>query len=302
MSLRSRALLIGALAGAAVLGIVLALLIGSAVGGGEGPLGADDSTAPPTSSGQASQEEVTPADETTTTTSQEPAPGIQQDAADFLSAYTSDAEDTEWTKALAPVTTPQMLASLTTSDRSVASTLAGTTLGDPQSAQIPVLNGGQTVATLHLIQVPEDDEGIITEATPWQVDYIDFTEPPEDTALPLSSSTNREIAVAIQPALAAVVAQPGGLTDSDRKSQISEAFTDADQALKIERAAGPEQRITMGNIHDVQLGTDEDGNLTATVTTPWQIDGDPMVQWTSLTVTLTRDAAGTWAAVDATAD
>lgn len=56
----------------------------------------------------------------------------------------------------------------------------------------------------------------------------------------------------------------------------------------------------MGNVHDVQLGTDDDGNLTATVIAPWQIDGDPLVQWSTLTVTLTRDAAGHWAAVDAT--
>ena len=134
----------------------------------------------------------------------------------------------------------------------------------------------------------------------WQVSHIDFTSPPEATALPLSSLSNREIAAAIQPAVATVLAQPGGLTDKDRAAQISAGFTDADEALDIKRAAGPDKRITMGNIHDVQLGTDQHGNLTATVVAPWQIDGETLAQWTTLTVTLTRDDAGTWAAVDAT--
>src|SRR5699024_3616925 len=103
-----------------------------------------------------------------------------------------------------------------------------------------------------------------------------------------------------QPAVATVLAQPGGLTDKDRAAQISAGFTDADEALDIKRAAGPDKRITMGNIHDVQLGTDQHGNLTPTVVVPWQIDGEALVQRTTLTLTLTRDNAGTWAAVDAT--
>lgn len=302
MSLRSRALLIGVLAGAVVVGIVLALLISSAVGGGETPLGDSDDTTPaasPSSSAPASEAETTPAAEDTTPTV-DLTPGIQQDAADFLTAYTSDADDEAWTKALTPLTTPELLASLATSDRGVATSLAGATVGEPQGSQVPVRNGADTIATLHLVQVPEDDEGIIAEDTPWQVAYVDLSSPPEATALPLSTLTNREIAAAIQPALATVLAQPGGLTDEDRAAQISEGFTDADQALTIKRAAGPDKRITMGNIHDVQLSTDEHGNLTATVVVPWQIDGDAMVQWTTLTVILTRDDAGTWAAVDAT--
>lgn len=298
MSLRSRALLIGVLVGAVVVGIVLALLISSAVSGGEAPLGDSDDTTP-SSSAPASQPGATSAPEATTP-ADDPTPGIQQDAADFLTAYTSGADDEAWTKALTPLTTPEFLASLATSDRGVATSLTGATVGEPQGSQIPVHNGADTIATLHLVQVPEDDEGIITEDTPWQVAYVDLTSPPEATALPLSTLTNREIAAAIQPALATVLAQPGGLTDEDRAAQISEGFTDADQALTIKRAAGPDKRITMGNIHDVQLSTDEHGNLTATVVVPWQIDGDAMVQWTTLTVTLTRDDAGTWAAVDAT--
>ena len=57
----------------------------------------------------------------------------------------------------------------------------------------------------------------------------------------------------------------------------------------------------MGGIHGVQLATDDDGNLTATVIAPWQIDGDSLVQWTTLTLTLTRDDNGAWIAADATA-
>ena len=298
MSLRSRALLIGILLGAAVVGIVLALLIGSALGGGEAPLGDSDDTTPGASA-PATQPEAPSAAEDTTPAA-DLTPGIQQQAADFLTAYTSDTDDGAWTKALTPLATPTLFASLTTSDRGVATSLAGSRVGEPQGSQVPVLNGADTIATLHLVQVPEDDEGIITEDTPWQVAYVDLTSPPEETALPLSTLTNREIATAIQPALATVLAQPGGLTDEDRAAQISEGFTDADQALTIKRAAGPDKRITMGNIHDVQLSTDEHGNLTATVVVPWQIDGDAMVQWTTLTVTLTRDDAGSWAAVDAT--
>lgn len=301
MSLRSRALLIGALVGAVVVGIVLALLIGSAVSGGEDPLGADTTSPTPSSPPSA----ATPSGETTAGSEDagpaaDLAPGIQQDAADFLAAYSSDADEAAWTKALTPLATPEMLASLTTSDRGVAASLAGTTVGEPQGSQVPVRNGADTIATLHLVQVPENDEGAITEDTPWQVSHIDFTSPPEATALPLSSLSNREIAAAIQPAVATVLAQPGGLTDQDRAAQISAGFTDADEALDIKRAAGPDKRITMGNIHDVQLGTDQHGNLTATVVAPWQIDGETLAQWTTLTVTLTRDDAGTWAAVDAT--
>ncbi|MDN6301436.1 MAG: hypothetical protein L0J57_00085 [Brachybacterium sp.] len=300
MSMRSRALLIGLLFGAIVVGVVLALLINGAVGGTGGRGGDPDPPAPPCPSPESSD----PGAGTGTTDSAQPAndelaAGIQQEAADFLAAYTGDDSDSDWIEALTPLTTPEMLASLATSDRGVAQSFAGAKVGDPQSSQVPVLNGGETVATIHLVQIPEGDQGIITEATPWHVNYIDFTAAPEGAALPLSKTSDREIATAIQPALASVLAQPGGLTDKDRKAQIAESFTDADEALTIKRNAGPDQRITMGNLHDVQLGTDEEGNLVAVVVVPWVIDGEPTAQWTTLTVTLGRGSAGNWVAVDA---
>ncbi|GAB4097665.1 hypothetical protein GCM10028787_31400 [Brachybacterium horti] len=303
MSLRSRLYLLGALAGAVIVGIVVAALISSALSGGGGPLGA--ATTPPTATTPSAT--TPPADAATPTegggtasSSDALEPGIQQDAADFLAAYTSDSDDQAWVEALTPVATPELLASLVTSDRDFARSLAGTTVGDPQSSTVPVLSGGDTIAKIHLVQIAEDDEGAITDASPWQVDYIDFTDPPEGTALPLSSISDREISAALQPVLATVLAQPGGLTDEARTAQIADAFTDPKEAVKIPRGAGSDKRITMGNVHDVQLATDENGNLTATVTVPWQIDGDPLAQWTTLTVTLSRDDAGSWTAVDAT--
>lgn len=110
---RSRALLIGLLIGAAIVGIVVALLINAAVGGGRGRLGADESTTPAASSSTSdptAEDDPTPTTGSTTSTD-DFAPGIQQDAADFLTAYTSDADDSAWTDALAPLTTPEMLAS-----------------------------------------------------------------------------------------------------------------------------------------------------------------------------------------------
>lgn len=300
MSMRSRALLTGLLVGAIVVGVVLALLINGAVGRSSG-LGDDRSPTPAPSSGPASADADagTRATHGAPSTNDELAPGIQQEAANFLDAYSGDSSDSDWIKALTPLTTPEMLASLTTSDRDVAQSLAGAKVGDPQSSQVPVLNGGETVAAIHLVQIPEGDQGIITEATPWQVNYIDFTEAPEGAALPLSKTSDREIAAAIQPALASVLAQPGGLTDKDREAQITESFIDADEALKIKRNAGPDKRITMGNLHDVQLSTDEAGNLVAIAVIPWVVDGEPTAQWTTLAVTLGRGSAGNWVAVDA---
>lgn len=303
MTPRSRTLLIAFVALAVVVLVVAAVAINSIVNA----TSSDDtdtsastptSSAPPAVSDGGGEVPVNaPEDEGT-----EPRSPIEESAANFLAAYTSDDASADWTKALTELTTPVMLASLATSDRDVAAYLAGTTIGTAQGTQVPVLNGGDTVATIHLVQVADDDEGIITEDSIWYVDYIDFTDPPEATALPMSSTTDREIAAGIEPAVAAVLAQPGGLTDAARKEQISAAFTDPKAAFEIKRGAGKDKRITMGGIHDVQLATDDDGNLTATVIAPWQIDGDPLVQWTTLTLTLTRDDNGAWIAADATAD
>lgn len=225
---------------------------------------------------------------------------IQQRAQDFLTAYTGEADDAAWLDAMAPMVTAEMRASLATTNRDAARALAGTQIGDAQDGAVPVLNGGDTIATIRLAQVADNEDGTLTDATPWVVTGIDYTEPPQGVALPLSSTSAYEISVAIQPTLAAVIAQPGGLTDEARAAQITEAFTEPNEALQIPRTAGPETRINMGAVHDLQLSADANGNLIATVVIPWQVDGDPVAQWTTLTVRLTRTQDGAWAAADAT--
>ncbi|WP_246958306.1 hypothetical protein [Brachybacterium sp. Marseille-Q7125] len=194
-----------------------------------------------------------------------------------------------------------MLASLATSDREIAASLAGAQLDQPQGATVPVAVGGETIAHITLVQIPNDDHGEITEDSPWTVEAIDLLAPPENTALPLAVNSSRQIAAALQPSLAAVITQPAGLTDEDRTEMISAGFTDPDLAYDIPRGAGPEERIVMGNVHDVQLTATSNGDLAATVVVPWVIDnGENVAQWTTLTVTLTRADDGTWTAADAT--
>lgn len=226
------------------------------------------------------------------------APGAQEAAAAFLTAYTTDPGTKGWIKNLEPVATPEMVASIATSNPEIATSLASAHVGEPSNGNVPVAVDGQTVARLTLVQIPPTPEDEITQDTPWTVQAIDLYTVTEG-ALPLSSNSQRTIATDIQPSLAALVVQPAGLTDEARLEQIKASFTEPDAALEVPRLGTEEERIEMGNVHDVQLTASADGDLIATAVVPWVIaDGNSQAEWSSYSIRLTRTEDGSWTAAD----
>lgn len=226
------------------------------------------------------------------------AAGIQKAAAAFLEAYTTNPGADSWADALGPVATPEMVASITTSDPAIAEGLASAQVGEPSDMSVPVAVDGQITAHLTLVQIPSAPEEEITADTPWMVRAIDFSAV-TDRALPLSTNSPQEIATAIKPSVGALVVQPAGLTDEARREQIAASFAAPDAALEVPRLGSEAERIEMGNIHDVQLAASADGDLVATVVVPWlPSDGESPAQWASYSIRLGRTGDGSWTAVD----
>lgn len=244
-------------------------------------------------------------DDATSSTSPPASSGPQVDpqatASAFIAAIASTTDPAARQQALAPLTAPELLASITSSDQeALTRALDGAQPGTTKDGAIPLMRDGKQVGSLATQTAPRDDEesGALT-GDPVVVTGIDLTDAPKDVALPLGTDATTEIAKVAQPAMTALIAQPGGLTDADRAQQITDAFTHPDTALPIPRVGTEEQRVITGNIQDPQLGVDEQGQLTLTAVMAWRVDGTTDTQWASHTITLERGPRGTWVPRDA---
>ncbi|GAB2546297.1 hypothetical protein [Brachybacterium huguangmaarense] len=264
----------------------------------------------PSASAAPSHTLVTPSttsssDEATSSTSPSASSGPQVDpqatASAFIAAIASTTDPAARQQALAPLTAPELLASITSSDQeALTRALDGAQPGTAKDGTIPLMRDGKQVAILATQTAPRDDEesGALT-GDPVVVTGIDLTDAPKDVALPLGTDATTEIAKVAQPAMTALIAQPGGLTDADRAKQITDAFTHPETALTIPRVGTEEQRVITGNVQDPQLGVDEQGQLTLTAVMAWRVDGTTDTQWASHTITLERGPRGTWVPRDA---
>lgn len=244
-------------------------------------------------------------DDATSSTSPPASSGPQVDpqatASAFIAAIASTTDPAARQQALAPLTAPELLASITSSDQeALTRALDGAQPGTTKDGAIPLMRDGKQVGSLATQTAPRNDEesGALT-GDPVVVTGIDLTDAPKDVALPLGTDATTEIAKVAQPAMTALIAQPGGLTDADRAQQITDAFTHPDTALTIPRVGTEEQRVITGNIQDPQLGVDEQGQLTLTAVMAWRVDGTTDTQWASHTITLERGPRGTWVPRDA---
>lgn len=225
----------------------------------------------------------------------------QAAASAFLAAIASTTDPAARQQALAPLTAPELLASITSSDQeALTRALDGAQPGTTKDGAIPLMRDGKQVASLATQTAPRDDEesGALT-GDPVVITGIDLADAPKGIALPLGTDSTTEIAKVAQPAMTALIAQPGGLNDADRAQQITDAYTHPDTALTIPRVGSEEQRVITGNVQDPQLGVDEQGQLTLTAVMAWRVDGTTDTQWASHTITLERGPRGTWVPRDA---
>lgn len=212
----------------------------------------------------------------------------------FLTAYAQTSDPEAWIAAMQPHVTPQMLASLRTSDPHLPSEL-GTTIISADGPEVTIGTGSTPSAVVHVSRAPADEGE--TEEGVLQIEYIDIIDPPDGAALPLNRSTAEQVRTDLHDPIAAIASQDADTTNEVRADTIAMYYTDGTNAQKAPRLAPEGTAVTIGNLHDVQLSVSDEGNLLAVVVVPWQTEGAE-TSWQTYTITLERAADGTWQAKD----
>lgn len=216
----------------------------------------------------------------------------------FAQVWADDSlSDKQWLAKLKPVTTPALYASLTTTDRSVATGTGHDVLRTTDTTG-HVGHDDTEDYSVSLAQPVADAAG-----EPDTGPLVSGIRLPEDTpgALPLDTDARAQLTKPTLSAFTALIAQPGGLTDKQRAQRITDTFTKPAHAKKIKRKAGEEASIRIGGIHEFSVHADDQDRLTVRATVPYAPDGhaDDDTKWQTLTITMTRTDDGAWTPQDA---
>lgn len=207
-------------------------------------------------------------------------------------------EEGEWLRQMSPYVSPTLLASLAGSDRELAAA-AGSTLLEQTRSAATVGKNGAPAYSLELAPALSGEEDADPAALPVQIISITFLDAPASRALPLAKNALAGMETTAQLAAVAVLAQPGGESEEQRRTRIRETFADPQAALQTPRPGPAETSIRIGTLRDLTFIATDDGQLALVALVPYAPDGEPVAQWAPLTITLTRGPAGEWIPKDA---